>query len=567
MERQQGKHSISPPLPHSIPVDLNQLMHKRIRKSQTLRAKALRALGGFLGLMLLLTLLSRAADELTIPKVSLQTPEPRTIDRKITASGQVEETSAFSVSSVPGIRVAGVSVKSGEKVEENAPLFLLDESDLKEKLKAAKEELTKLQLEIRDQESRDALNAKNREITLSRAQQDYASAQKSADQTVEDAAKALEKAKKELENYSPSPAPDLSRLQAACAAKEAVLQEAEEAFSLLQEEMEAQIVLAREAAEASGESPEEAEQKIRAEYQAALEEAAEKVELAREERQKAQEALSLAQKGNDDSQKQALQEAVDVARQAYDQAVENRETALRAARRAVEDAQQAEPSDSTGERNQMALTAQEEQVEKLENLLLSGGTVRSPRAGTVTGLSVEVGSLTPDGAAVLLAESGQSAVFTAQVPIKQKSYVVPGAEVTLKPSGSKEPITGLTVEAVGKSSSNPELLDVTVRLPKDSLEIGETASLELVRKSQEYPVVVPLSALRGETGAYFLLVPSEEKGILGTELVARHMDVSVLEKNDSYAALDSGLFFSDQKFLTSTSKPVGAGDRIRLENP
>ena len=78
---------------------------------------------------------------------------------------------------------------------------------------------------------------------------------------------------------------------------------------------------------------------------------------------------------------------------------------------------------------------------------------------------------------------------------------------------------------------------------------------------------MPLSALRGENGAYFLLVPEEEKGILGTEPVARRMDVTVLEKNDSYAALDGSLFFSDQKFLTSTSKPVEAGDRIRLENP
>lgn len=566
MERSQGKHT-TPSLPHSVPVTLEELLQKRIRKSPSLRAKALRALGGFLALMLLLTLLSRAADELTIPKVSLQTPEPRTIDRKITASGKVEETSASSVTAIAGLRVAGISVKTGERVEENAPLFTLDEEDLKEKLEAAREELTKLDLEIRDQESRDTLNAENRSIALSRAQQDLASAKKSADKAVNDAAKALENAQKALESYSPPPAAELSALQAACTAKEAALQEAENALSLLREEIEAQVSLAREAAETAGESPEEAERETRAEYQAALKEAEDKAAFAEKEKQEAQEALSLAQKEDGASQKQALREAVESARQAYDQAVENRESALRAAERAVEDARQREASDSTGERNQMARAAQAEQVAKLEALFSDHGVIRSPRAGTVTGLSVEVGSPTPEGTAVLLAESGQSTVFTAQVPVKQQKYVTPGTAASLKLSGGKEPLTGLTVDTVGQSAGDPELLDVTIRLPKDAMEIGETAELEILNKSQEYPICVPLSALRGETGAYFLLVPDEEQGILGTELVARRVDVTVLEKNDSYAALDSSLFFSDQKFLTSTSKPVGAGDRIRLENP
>lgn len=565
MERPQGKHTAS--LPHSIPVDLEGLLHKRIRKSPSVRAKALRALAGFLGLMLLFTLLSRAADELTIPRVSLQTPEPRTIDRKITASGKVEETSASSVTTVPGLRVAEISVKAGEKVEENQPLFTLDVGDLKEKLESAREELTKLDLEIRDQQSRDALSAENRSIALSRAQQDYASAKKSADKAVNDAANALEQAKKALDSYAPPPASDLSSLQAACTAKEAALQEAENALSLLREEIEAQVDLAREAAESAGEDPEEAEQKIRAEYQPALEEAEHRADAARKEKQEAQETLSLAQKEDGASQKQALQEAVTAAQQAYDQAVENRETTLRAAGRAVEDAQQGEASDSTGERTRMARAAQAEQVARLEALLSDHCTIRSPRAGTVTGLSLEVGSPTPDGAAVLLAETGQNTVLTAQVSTKQRNHVTPGTEVTLKLSGGKDPVTGLTVDTVGQSSGDPELLDVTVRLPRGTMEIGETADLEILKKSQEYPVCVPLSALRGENGAYFLLVPEESRGILGTELVARRVDVSVLEKNDSYAALDSNLFFSDQKFLTSTSKPVGAGDRIRLENP
>ena len=73
---------------------------------------------------------------------------------------------------------------------------------------------------------------------------------------------------------------------------------------------------------------------------------------------------------------------------------------------------------------------------------------------------------------------------------------------------------------------------------------------------------MPLAALHSENDKFYLLVPETTQTILGTQTIARRLDVEVIEKNDTYAALD-GVFTHNQRFLLYSSKPVNPGDRIR----
>lgn len=557
-------HAIRPLPPARL--ELRHFAGKHLKRNRSLRARALRALAGFLLLMLLFTLLSRAADEMTIPKVTAKEPEVRTIDRKVVAAGRVEELSARTIATQPGIRIGSIAVKPGSRVGKGDPLFTLDREDLEEKLAAAREELTRQELDLKDQQSRDALSRQDQVTTLSRAQQDYDDAKKSADREVAKAQKALEEAQKALKAYVPPAAPDLAALQAELDRKKAALDQAEKELSDAQERLDREIQEAREAAEADGKSPDDAERLVREQYEETLTTAKANVQAAQLEVQEAAQALEQAKSDPGDSQKEALESAVETARQAYELAVENRDASLKAAQRALEDAKRPSASDSTEEKSNMALEAQREQVAALETLEQEGGVVRSPEAGTITKLAVEVGSPTPEGMAALLADSAKGAVFTAQISSEQGKYLSPGDQVTLKPGSDKDPIKGLTVESVGKSAEDPEQLEVTVRLPEGTLEIGETASLEAVQQSREYNVCVPLSALHEENGVYYLLVPRETQGILGKQLTADRLNVSVLEKNESYAALDEMMLAPGQKYLISNGKKVEADDRIRLEN-
>lgn len=548
-----------------VDVDLSQTLRRRHRKNPALRWKALRALGGFLALMVLFTLLSRAADELTIAKATAKEAEKRSIDHKVSAPGRVEENGAKPVSAFPGVRVAGLSVKAGGKVTKDAPLFTLEEEDLKEMLEETREELKKLDLDIRDQQSRESLEESDRTTAIARANQDYADAKKEADKAVAEAQEALDKAQSRLDSYLAAPAPDLDTLRSACDTAAKALEDAKTALSGLEAEIEQKVQEARDAS--SDGDPDSAEEAVRNQYQPSLDAASGKVTEAEQKKREADDALAAAGNGDNGSQEQGLRDAVDSARQAYDQALTNRESALKSAARAVEDAQKGTPSDSTAEKNTLARQELTDKISELEGLLEDGGVVRSPMDGVVTKLNVEIGAPVPEGTAALLADGSKGATFTAQVPASQEKFIAPGDGMTLKPGGDKKDVTGLTVASVRKNEENPDLLDVTVNLPDGTLEIGETAAMEAVQKSQDYGQCVPLSALHEDNGSYYLLIFRENTGILGTELTAERLTVEVLDKNDTDAALAEGTLAQGQKFLTDSSKPVEAGDRVRLETP
>ena len=178
-----------------------------------------------------------------------------------------------------------------------------------------------------------------------------------------------------------------------------------------------------------------------------------------------------------------------------------------------------------------------------------------------------MGAPTPDGTALLLAGEANGGIFTAQFAGELEKYLSPGDEAVIRLGSSQMPIEGLKLETVSVSAVDPSMLDVTVRPPEGALAVGTAAELEVRRKSREYPCLVPLSALHEDNGAYFLLVTREKMSVLGTELTAARLDVTVLEKNETMAAIDAGALNSGQGFLAASGKAVNVGDRVRLEAP
>lgn len=545
---------------------LYRAAHLRLKKSPGRPARALRGLAGFLLLMLLFTLLSRAADQLTIPRAVLGTVQRRSIERKVKAFGKAEELSAQAVDCLPGLRVAGIAVKPGARVARNEPLITLDRADVEEKLAEARKELERMDMDLQDQTGRAQLAAQDQATAVARANQDYAAAEEAGDRAVAQAAQALEDARAKLNAATPAPTPDPAPLEEAVRQAEEALSAAREEVLRLEQALGEAVALARAQAEENGGDPDEAEAEVRAQYQPERERAQEAGDRAERELSAAREALEQAKTPRDPTEE--LRQAAAQAQQAYDQAVESREAALRQAARAVEDANRPAAPDSTAQKARLDRDEQARLVSRLEALLDSGCVVRSPAEGVVTGVQTQVGAPTPQGTALLLAVSGGETVFTAQAAAEQEKYLSPGDPVTLDPGGGQEPITGLTLDAVAKNGGDPSLLDLTVRLPPGTLEPGATAELTSVRQSREYPACVPLSALHEDgAGGYYLLAPREADTILGRELTAARLSVEVLEKNETYAALDESALSTGEKFISYADKALVPGDRIRLEEP
>ena len=320
--------------------------------------------------------------------------------------------------------------------------------------------------------------------------------------------------------------------------------------------------------------PAQAEQDVRNSYQADLDAAEQKVSDAQTALENAEAALSAYEKekleqeaANAGQEEQQLIEAVQSSQQAYDAAVLSKKQSVTSAAHSLESAGAPDGSDSSAEISALEQEALELEITKLERLEKENGQIKAPIAGIITKLSLTTGDKTPDGMAVLMADTSAGNKFTAQIPAGQEKYIARNDEVILKPSGAgKQPITGLKVESVSMSEASEDMLDVTVNLPADALEIGEAAEFKVEKISKAYPLCVPISAVNEDSKEKFVYVLQETDSVLGTELTVRKVAVKILDKNESYAALEEGSISSDQKIITGSDKNLSEGSRVRLND-
>ncbi len=265
-----------------------------------------------------------------------------------------------------------------------------------------------------------------------------------------------------------------------------------------------------------------------------------------------------------EAEKQALEQAAAEAKAAYDAAVSARTDNIRSAVRALEDAAKPQNAeDSTQKQNEITRQQQELALNKLLALQTAQGEVKATVSGVITQILVSTGDFTSDGAAMRMEDTSKGARITLSVDKFNEKYVSKGSPVKLKAFGSKDAISDYTVSNVTVNEEDSSLLDLTVDLPKGVFEPGIMVDAEIVPKSENYSSIVPLQALHEEQNNYYVLVLQEEKGVLGTELVVRRLNVQVMDKNDTDAALEEGLLTRDQEIVNSSTRMIDDGSKVR----
>ena len=75
---------------------------------------------------------------------------------------------------------------------------------------------------------------------------------------------------------------------------------------------------------------------------------------------------------------------------------------------------------------------------------------------------------------------------------------------------------------------------------------------------------MPLTALYEENSKYFVYVIEDADSVLGTVKKVRKISVEVEEKNETTAALKSGVLSKDQQVVVDTDREIQEGSRVRL---
>lgn len=153
---------------------LNDLIHYQINTgSLTHQQKLTRLLIAFVAVMLVLTMISRAADSLTVAQVEVDSPKSGTIEHSVRKDGLLEPNREVASLAVDGVLVESVNVYKGAAVKSGDVLFTLNMDDLKKQITGKQLDQQKDRLALQEYSLKDENAALKSELALRRADEDY----------------------------------------------------------------------------------------------------------------------------------------------------------------------------------------------------------------------------------------------------------------------------------------------------------------------------------------------------------------------------------------------------------
>ena len=455
-----------------------------------------------LGLMILFTIISRTAYNMSTAQVSTKKPEPQTFTPDVSARGTVTGREEIAVSAEESLRVKTVHVTEGQAVEAGQLLFEVDLQDLMEKMKEKQQELYSLDLQIQGAAESAAFSEKSRQLMLSQAQEDYNRTAARENTAVDGAQAELQQAQEAYQNFiADAVQPDSNQPDSG--------QTAEELLAAVQEK------------------------------QAAYDQA---VQARDESLYQAQKALDSANLG------EAKDYSVEQSRITRGQKEEEI-----ARLQALMDVQGRVTAPSKGMVTEVGVKAGSTTSGGGDILLsdLSGGA-----SLTVT-FSEDMRKYIREGTqAVVTAENalpGQQAAAE-RVTIQ----TIADSNMSGSAAGGMEAGDAATRQPGGD-------FRVTVHLSSELFSAGEPAVLKVEAQVSDYDSCVLAEALHLMSGdQYYVNVAEKRSTILGEEWVVRQVSVKLLKKNETYAAVEG--ISSGQEVITESSRTLEEGSRVKVDH-
>lgn len=517
-------------------------------------------IGLFFGAMILFTILSRAIYQHSTAVVTTKMPSSGTINHTVQITGKTVQNQELAVTTIGGLRIASICVNEGQQVKQGDVLFVLDLDYLDEVILKQEQDMKKQQLSVWDAWAQNSNAQKQKENQQAQAKENYNNAVSQAETAVERAKRDLERAKTALENYRNGVADDKAEedaLELAC-------KKAEDDQATLKSQIDQAVLDAialekskPEITELTPEQEKQIEESVRAEYTDRILAAQKAVTDANAELEAFLQRPTLSE--------QDYLDAVEQAQEFYDDAVAALESTKTTYGRAVSSANLPTSTSNSAQIGQITYDQMKMELEKLEALQEAEGKILSPTDGIVTKCNVQTGEKTTDTTAILLADLGQGCKFSGLATEEDSQYIGVGDKVLLETSNGKA-YKDLPVTTFSTTEEPDGGYRLTVQIPSGNLALGANVNLSFTKKSQPYSCCVPLSALRLDNrNQTFVLVVQEVTSVMGTELQAKKVNVTVLEQNETMAALAEGTLGSKDKVIVGSDKTIDIGSRVRVE--
>lgn len=547
---------------------------------------------GFLIVMVIFTFLSRALDSVTIARVQTGYGKQGSVSYRITGEGTFEA-DRLSYRPLPeGMRVDTILARPGDVVQAGDTILTLQMEPLQEKREELAVALRQAELALEQERlsgreiprvTQEMLALQQMEVdqrALELGRQDLADAQEDYDQNVDALRLEYDRLAGRSEDEIRQDAKDA--LKSARRVYDAAKLDRDSAVKRAEREVrEKQKKLDRLNAQ------EDPSEEAVADAEEALAAAEEDLELAKEEQdilvEEAKASLRSAEEDYDDRSYNTLKAQEDC-KKAYEDGVKAEDEKLAQAQRRVLELEEAlrqsgqnlenaritdagtrseeektrEISRLRQESMELDLEQKRRSLAKVEELISREGAVTAVSRAVVAGLDLQEGGLIGAADQIRLAEGRM--LFQAQVDKEDAALLAQGQRMSLKRTGEAKELNAV-VESVDRLSEDGKCT-VSASLAEGDGWLGETCSFTVVLQSGVYPMVIPIEALREDTIGYFCLAVQPEKTILGEELTAVRVNVEVLEKSSTSAAV-SGAVTGATPLVLSSNKSVSPGDRVR----
>lgn len=243
----------------------------------------------------------------------------------------------------------------------------------------------------------------------------------------------------------------------------------------------------------------------------------------------------------------------------------SKEAVLQAAGRVIEDAEGSLAFDPSAGTEALDIAWQEKELARLRELMERDGWIYSEAAGRVTECSLAVGERTQDGAGILYAADDGEKIIEAVFTEGSGSYLTLNAELSLKailPGGNR--ISGKVLLGFMEILENGDTL-AEMYLEDPEMKIGQNVELSYRVQTENYAACVPAGCVHSDgQGGDYVYVAEERGGILGTEWRVRKVFVTVLDRTDSVAAVESAEITTDTRIIADAAREFHDGDVVRL---
>ncbi|MCX4350124.1 MAG: hypothetical protein OSJ60_00665 [Lachnospiraceae bacterium] len=268
----------------------------------------------------------------------------------------------------------------------------------------------------------------------------------------------------------------------------------------------------------------------------------------------------LEENGGEEALKDALQNA------AYGEADAKaaRDEAVKQAQRKVEDLLWPEEITIELETARLEQTVLSEKLQEYQKVLDNQGVVTAPFGGVVTKIAVGAGERIPDTSVLLLSDESLPCQLKILLDKEQKKYISLGDQVLVSLEGKSKELEE-KVDYLAASELSPEKYEAFITLPEGTGIPGLSGTVSRSESGEKYRLCIPTVAVHSENNRNYVYVLKEREGILGQEYYVDEINVSVIDKNDNWAAIEEGTVDKESKIILSATKEVKTGESVRWE--